>query len=144
LVPVAVQAQRGGGGNPNVGTVTIGTAPGLLRVNGAVAGNEPAPATGTSTITVKASAANKPQKVLVQLSAAMPAGLSLSLDMTPPTGATAPGTVALDATARELMGNITNTINETQTLTYTFAATAAAGVVGAQSRTVTFTITAWP
>jgi hypothetical protein len=137
---IAVGARAQG----TVGTVTVGGAPALLRVNSAVAGAEPAPKTGTSTITVKASKANKPQKILVQLSAAMPAGLTLSLDMTAPTGATDPGTVALDATARELMGNITNLTNETETLTYTFAATAAAGVVGAQSRTVTFTITAWP
>ena len=138
LVPLAARAQG------VTGTVTVGAAPGLLRVNSAVAGAEPLAKTGTSTITVKAAKANKPQKILVQLSVAMPTGLTLSLDMTPPTGATAAGTVALDATARELMGNITNLTNETETLTYTFAATTAAGVVAAQSRTVTFTITAWP
>lgn len=128
----------------NIGTITVGAAPALLRVNIAVPGFEPAARTGTSTINVKASRANKPQKILVQLSAAMPANTTLSLDMTAPTGATDPGTVALDATARELMGNITNTVVETKTLTYTFAATVAAGVIAAQSRTVTFTITAWP
>ena len=135
---MAAQAQG------NVGTITVGAAPALLRVNSAVAGFQPGAKTGTSTITVKAARANKPQKIMVQLNAAMPAGLTLSLDMTAPTGATAAGTVALDATARELMGNITNLTNETETLTYTFTATVAAGVVAAQSRTVTFTITAWP
>lgn len=138
LVPVALRAQG------NVGTITVGAAPALFRVTTTVAGFEPAPLTGTSTITVRAARANKPQKIMVQLNAAMPTGLTLSLAMTAPTGATAAGTVALDATARELMGNITNTVSETETLTYTFAATAAAGVVAAQSRTVTFTITAWP
>jgi hypothetical protein len=74
----------------------------------------------------------------------MPAGLTLTLDMTPPTGATDQGTVTLDATARALMGNIINTVTEVETLTYTFTATAAAGVVALQARTVTFTITNWP
>ena len=142
LVCLIAGAARAQGGT--IGTVTVGAAPALLRINSGVAGFEPDPKTGTSTITVKASKANKPQKILVQLSAAMPPNMTLSLVMTAPTGATSPGTVALDATARELMGNITNIANETETLTYTFAATAAAGVVGAQSRTVTFTITAWP
>jgi hypothetical protein len=144
VAPLAAQAQGRGGGVGTIGTVTVGGPPALLRVSTAVAGMEPTPRTGTSTITVKAANVNKPQKILVQLSAAMPADMTLSLNMTAPTGATSPGTVALDATARELMGNITNTTDETLTLTYTFAATAAAGVVAAQSRTVTFTITAWP
>ncbi len=140
LVSGVAQAQ----GRGNIGTVSLGGAPALLRVNSAMAGAEPNPKSGTSSITVRAANSNKPQKILVQLSADMPANMTLSLDMTAPSGATDPGTVALDATARELMGNITNTTNETETLTYTFAATVAAGVVGAQSRTVTFTITAWP
>lgn len=139
LLPVVSRAQGG-----TVGTVTVGAAPGLLRVNAAVAGLEPTAVTGTSTITVKAQKANKPQKITAQLNAAMPAGLTLTLDMTAPTGATAQGTVTLDATARALMGNITNLTAETETLTYTFTATTAAGVVAAQSRTVTFTILAWP
>jgi hypothetical protein len=148
------QAVRGGGlvcllavasrAQGTIGIVTVGAAPALLRVNAAVAGFEPNPVTGTSTITVKAAKANKPQKITVALNAAMPAGLTLTLDMTVPTGATDQGTVTLDATARALMGNITNLTAETETLTYTFSATAAAGVVAAQSRTVTFTITAWP
>ena len=139
LVPALGRAQAG-----TVGTVTVGAAPGLLRVTSAVAGFEPDPVTATSSITVKAQKANKPQKITVQLNTAMPAGLTLTLDMTVPTGATDQGTVTLDATARALMGNITNLTAETETLTYTFIATAAAGVVAAQSRTVTFTILAWP
>ena len=139
LLPGMAQAQPG-----TVGTVTASAGPPLMRVSSAVAGFEPNPVTGTATITVKAQKSNKPQQVTAQLNAAMPAGLTLTLDMTTPTGATSQGTVTLDATARALMGNIKNLTAETETLTYTFTATTAAGVVAADSRTVTFTITSWP
>ena len=128
----------------NVGAITAGPSPALFRVTLAVAGFEPNPVIRTSTVSVRATKSNKPQQVLVSLNAAMPAGLSMTLGMTTPSGATDPGPVTLDATARALMTDISNTTFETETLTYTFAATAAAGVVAVQSRTVTFTITAWP
>jgi hypothetical protein len=70
--------------------------------------------------------------------------MTLTVTMTAPTGATSMGAVTLDATARDLVGNITNTANETEQITYVLSATAAAGVVTAQSRTVTFTIASWP
>lgn len=139
FLPFAAQAQ-----GANAGKITVGAAPGLLRVSVAVAGFQPNPVTQTSTINVRAGKANRPQQVMAQLNAAMPAGLTLTLDMTPPTGATDLGTVTLDATGRALVGNIQNTTFETETLTYTFTATVAAGVVAAQSRTVTFTIISWP
>ena len=97
-----------------------------------------------TTYTAKAKQANRPQKITGQLNAAMPVGMTLTVTLVATTGATSDGTVTLDATARELVGNITNTANETHGITYVLSATAAAGVVLSQSRTVTFTITAWP
>jgi hypothetical protein len=82
--------------------------------------------------------------VTAQLSAIMPSGLTLTAELSPPTGGTSNGPVALDVTARDLVGNITSTTVQSLTLTYTFATTVAAGVVALQSRTVTFTILAWP
>ena len=139
VLAVAAEAQ-----GANVGRITVGASPALFRVNIAVAGFEPLPVVRTSTVSVRASKANKPQQVMVSLDAPLPAGLTMTLDMTTPTGATSPGTVTLDATARALMTDISNTAVETETLTYTFSATVAAGVVAAEFRTVTFTITAWP
>lgn len=139
LFPIAGHAQPG-----TVGTVTASAGPALMRVSSAVAGFEPNPVTAIATITVRAQKANKPQQITAQLNAPMPAGLTLTLDMTVPTGATSQGAVTLDATARALMGNITNLSAETETLTYTFTATTSAGVVAADSRTVTFTISSWP
>jgi hypothetical protein len=74
----------------------------------------------------------------------MPPGVTLTVNLTAPTGATSNGAVTLDATARDLVGNITNLIASTQTLTYVLSATPAAGVVLPSSRIVTFTLTNWP
>jgi hypothetical protein len=128
----------------NIGTITVGAAPATLRIFVAVPGFDPTAVSGTSTYTVKASKANKPQKVSASLNLAMPTGVTLSVALTAPTGATTNGTVALDATVRDLVGNITNTTAEVETITYTLSATAAAGVVPFSSRTVTFTIASWP
>ena len=136
-----VLAARGQG---TIGTITTGANPPLLRITTGVAGADPTSVTAASTYTVKAAKANKPQKVTGQLNAAMPAGVTLTITLSAPTGATSNGPVALDATARDLVGNITNLTAEVETITYTLSATAAAGVVTAQTRTVTLTVTAWP
>lgn len=139
FVPIVAAAAQG-----TIGTITVGANPSLLRVSSAVAGLDPNSVTAASTITVKAAKANKPQKITGVLNTAMPTGVTLTIDITAPTGATSNGPVALDATVRDLVGNITNLTAEVETITYTLSATAAAGVVAATSRTVTLTITAWP
>jgi hypothetical protein len=128
----------------NVGTISVSGNPALMRVSTAVAGQDPAPVTASASFTAKAGKATKPQKISAQLDAAMPAGVTLTLNMGAPTGATSNGDVALDATVRDLVGNITNTTVQTLPMTYTLTATAAAGVITASTRTVTFTITSWP
>lgn len=132
------------GAQANVGTITIGAAPATLRISVAVPGSDPAAVTGTSTYTIRAGKANKPQKVSASLNTAMPTGVTLTVALTAPTGATTNGAVALDATVRDLVGNITNTTAEVENITYTLSATAAAGVVPFSTRTVTFTVAAWP
>ncbi len=133
------------GAQANVGTIALVGTPSTLRISTAVAGSNPDPVSSTGLqYTTKASKANKPQKIMVNLNLAMPAGVTLTLDMVAPAGANDDGTVTLDATARELVGNITNTTATTLGMTYTLSATAAAGVIALTSRTVTFTITAWP
>lgn len=128
----------------NAGAMTVSGNPALLRINIAVAGFDPSSVSASTTYTIKAGKANRPQKVSAALNAAMPAGVTLTVQLTAPTGASSLGPVALDATVRDLVGNITNTTVETQTITYTLSATAAAGVIPAGSRTVTFTVASWP
>jgi hypothetical protein len=133
------------GQGANAGTLTLIGTPSTLRISTAVAGSDPDPVTSTGLqYTARAGKASKPQKIMVNLNTAMPTGVTLTLDMVAPAGAQDDGTVTLDATARELVGNITNTTATTQSMTYTLSATAAAGVIALTSRTVTFTITSWP
>lgn len=138
LEPSVARAQAG-----IIGTVTVAGTPGLLRVSSATPGMEPLSVSTTASYTVKANRSNKPQKVMGQIDTPMPAGVTLTITLSPTTGATSNGPVALDATARDLVGNITHTTAQTGTITYTLTATAAAGVLSG-TRTVTLTITNWP
>ena len=119
--------------------------PGLLRVSNAVAGSEPvAVSNSATTYTVTTPGANRLHKVTAQLNAAMPAGLTLTATFAPPPASTSLGPVALDMTARDVVTNIPRNTNATQGITYTLAATAAAGVVPPTSRIVTLTIVRAP
>ena len=124
--------------------LTILTSPSAMTINTAVAGLPPTDRTSNVTNYIITGKKNRAYKITGRLSAVMPPGVSLTVTLTAPTGATSSGPVTLDATARDLVGNITNTVAETQQITYVLSATPAAGVVTAQSRTVTFTIAAWP
>ena len=80
-----------------------------------------------------------------QLNASMPAGVTLTLSAPPTPGGTSYGAVALDVTARDIITGIAGfSGNASASLTYTLSASAAAGVIPLQSRTVTLTITAAP
>ncbi|HET9424460.1 MAG TPA: hypothetical protein VFO55_03740 [Gemmatimonadaceae bacterium] len=116
-----------------------------MVINTAIAGFPPTDAQdATTTYTVKSGGRNSPVKISGRLNTLMPAGMTLTINMAPTTGATSNGTVTLDATTRDLVGNIVHTNNRTAAITYVISATPEAGVVSPQSRTVTFTLTAWP
>ena len=147
----AWQAVRGGGLlcfcalAAQAQTLSVSGSPGTMVINTAIAGQPPTSDNdATTTYTVKAQNKNRPLKVTGRLNSTMPPGVTLTVNMQAPTGATSIGTVTLDATARDLVGNITNTTAQTLSISYTLSATAAAGVVTPQSRTVTLTLTAWP
>lgn len=127
-------------------TLTVSGSPAAMKITTAAsAGSQPTSVSNAiTTYTAKAKQSFKPQKITAQLSSVMPAGVTLTIDMVPTTGGVDFGIVTLDATARDVIGNITNTVNETHAITYTLSATVAAGVVTSQSRTVTLTITAYP
>ena len=126
-------------------TLSVSGSPGNLVINTAIAGQPPTSDNdATTTYTVKGLNKNSPLKITGRLNAAMPPGMTLTINMAPPGGAVSNGTVTLDATTRDLVGDITNSNAQTRSITYTLSATPAAGVVPPQSRTVTLTITAWP
>jgi hypothetical protein len=127
-------------------TITVSGSPAAMSITTAAgAGFGPTSVSNViTTYTAKAKKATAPQKVTAQLDAAMPPGVTLTIDMVPTTGGVDFGVVTLDATARDVIGNMTNTANETHGITYTLSATVGAGVIVPQSRTVTLTLTAYP
>jgi hypothetical protein len=132
-------------GTGHAQSITDSGNPTLLLVSAAVAGSQPTPVVNNST-TYRARTTNNggPQKITGRINSNMAAGLTLTIELQPTTGATSLGPVTLSTTTRDLLTNLTNTANETRTITYTFSATVAAGVVAAASKTVTLTIIDWP
>lgn len=126
-------------------TLTDSGDPGTLTVTTAIAGFQPSVVIdATTTYTAKTNNKNKEKKITGRLNTAMPAGLTLTIELTPLTGAIGYGPVTLDATARDLVGNITNTTLQTASITYRLQADVTAGVVALTSRTVTLTIVDYP
>lgn len=126
-------------------TLTTAGSPGLMRVSSAIAGSEPVPITvAGGTYTVTTGNPNRTYAVTAQLNANMPAGTTMAISLAAPPGATSLGAVALDVTARNVVTGIPRQTNSTQSITYTFTATASAGVVPLSSRTVTLTIVRFP
>src|SRR4051794_28679272 len=82
--------------------VTVSGSPASMNITtAAAAGFGPTSIVNSvTTYTARAKKATSPMKITAQLSAAMPAGVTLTLDMVPTTGGVDFGTITLDATAR--------------------------------------------
>ncbi len=130
----------------NTALTVSGSPASPMKITTATAGFPPNSAIdATTTYSVKAKFSTSPQKILASISSVMPPGMTLTVDLVAPsTPATSNGAVALGTSPLQVVGDITNTVLETNTITYTLSATAAAGVVTSQSRIVTFTLLAWP
>lgn len=110
-----------------------------LVIDTATAGSNPTPATAASTWAVTT---NQTAKIAASItSGAIPAGLTLKVDLSPPTGASGAGPQTLSATAVDLVTNIVKRAQSGITVTYSLDATLAAGVVPSTLVTVTYTIT---
>lgn len=113
--------------------------PAPLVIDAATAGS--APASATSSGTSYAITTNEPnQKIIASLSDAMPAGVTLEVTLTPPTGATGMGAVALGTAGVDVVSAITATTAAGLPITYRLSATPLAQVTTPATRTVTFTI----
>lgn len=126
-------------------TLTTAGTPGLMRVSSAVAGSEPMPITvAGGTYTIRTANPNRTYAITAQLNANMPTGSTMAISLAAPPGGTSLGAVALDVTARNVVIGIGRNVSSTQSITYTFTATAAAGVLPLSSRTVTLTVIRFP
>lgn len=110
-----------------------------LVVNTATAGSNPTSVTAAATWAVTTNQTGA--KITASIGSAMPAGLTLSVNLTAPTGATSAGAQSLSTTSIDLVTAITKTAQSPMAVSYSLAATAAAGVVSSTTRTVTYTIT---
>jgi len=111
-----------------------------LVINTAVAGSAPTSVTSsgnTWSVTTNQTGAS----ITASIPTAMPAGLTLSANLTAPSGATSTGLTAIGTTAVNVVTGITKLNASGLALSYQLDATAAAGVVGSATRVVTYTIT---
>jgi hypothetical protein len=115
-------------GSPSlvIATATAGSPP-----------NSAVNATATWAVTTNQSSA----KVTGSIASAMPAGLTLSANLSAPAGGTSIGLQALGTVAVDLVTGITQVAQGALGVTYQLDATVGAGVVASTTRTVTYTIT---
>jgi hypothetical protein len=126
-------------------TLSVSADPGTLKITTAFAGSPPNDAVNsTTTYTVAVRNKNRPQKIVAELDAAMPVGTTLTIDLSPVNKSTGVGPVSLTTTPQDLVVAISNTSHRTAAITYTFSASSAAGVIPSSTRTVTFTLLAYP
>ena len=110
-----------------------------LTITTAVAGSQPTSATfGTSTWAVTTNQTGA--KISASIPTAMPAGLTLSVNLAPPAGATSALLQPLGTAAVDLVTVITKLAVGALSATYQLDATVAAGVVASATRVVTYTI----
>jgi hypothetical protein len=110
-----------------------------LTISTATAGSNPTNATANATWAVTTNQSNA--KISASIGSDMPAGLTLAVDLTAPTGGSSAGAQALSTVAVDLVTGITKLAQGAIPLTYSLSATPAAGVVASQTRIVTYTIT---
>ena len=130
-------------GNARAQALAVSGSPSTMRITSAVAGAQPTSVVDASTTyTMDPKQNNK--KLVAQINAPMPTGVTLSVTLDAPPGATNVPNVALGTTAQTVVTNIDAQKKFTLGITYTLSATPAAGVVPLQSRTVTLTIVSMP
>jgi polyisoprenoid-binding protein YceI len=125
-------------------TLSVSGSPPALVVSTAVAGAQPLAVTDATTSYTTSALLLQKKKITGQLNANMPAGVTLTIALVAPSGATSNGTVTLDNTPRDLVVNISNLIPATYPITYVLSATVSAGVIPSSSRTVTLTLVNFP
>jgi hypothetical protein len=134
----------GGSGFAHAQTLSVTGTPSTMTISGAVAGSQPATLTNNATTYTVSALLILPKKITAQINTNMPAGVTLTVLLVPPSGATNAGRVALDNIARDVVSNITNALPQTRIIEYQLSATVSAGVIPSSSRTVTFTLVNYP
>jgi hypothetical protein len=122
-----------------VSQISFSGSPSLV-ISTATAGSAPTSATASATYAVTTNETG--QKITASIDQAMPTGVALKVQLGAPTGASSAGQVTLGTSAQDVVTGISTLNASGLSVGYTLTATSAAGVVSADSRTVTYTITA--
>jgi len=119
---------------------SITSTPVTLTITTATAGSDPTPVTDNSSVwAVTTNQTNA--KISASIPTDMPTGVTLGVQLAAPAGATSTAKNLASGTAQDLVTGITKVKGNALTVTYTLSATAAAGVIAADSRVVTYTMT---
>lgn len=123
--------------------LSVSGSPAQMKVSTAIAGSAPTAVTNSSTTySVSSNPSSGHFAITASLNTAMPAGVTLKATLAASRG-TSLGAVTLSTVAQNVVSGITARMFG-QPITYTLAATAAAGVVPLQTRRVTLTLISTP
>jgi hypothetical protein len=122
--------------------VQLTTGAGSMVIGSATAGSPPTPvSTATARYRVKVGNGTTKQ-ITASINSAMPAGVTMTISLVAPPGATSAGTVTLGTTAQTVVTNVTNnSFSSNLAITYTLTATSAAGVIASSNKIVTLFVT---
>ena len=121
-----------------INRISLSGSPSLV-ISTAAAGSAPTSATANATYAITTNETDR--KITAQLDVDAPAGVAISVSLAAPSGGTSAGAVQLSTTAQDVVTGISTVNASGLNVTYSLTATAAAGVVPAFTRTVTYTIT---
>ena len=109
-----------------------------LVISTATAGSAPTSATANATYAITTNETGR--KITAEIDSDLPGGTALSVSLAAPSGGTSAGAVTLSTIAQDVVTGISTANASGLNVTYSLTATAAAGVVPAGTRTVTYTI----
>lgn len=122
-----------------INEISLSGNPATLTINSATAGSNPTSASDSST--TYSITTNQTSKVITgSIDSNMPSGLTLSISLIAPSGATSAGSVAMTTTPQNLVTSISSVAQSSLGITYVLSASSLAASQGPLMRTVTYTI----
>jgi len=123
-----------------INEISVSGNPGALTVSTSTAGSAPNLVSDTST-TYNVTTNGTGKKITGAINTNMPANVTLQINLVAPAGGSSTGDTTLSSEAADLVTGITKLSEGTLGITYKLSATAAAGIVGSATKTVTLTLT---
>ena len=124
-----------------INEVSLSAASITLTISEATAGSEPTDATGSSSYDITTNCATDGKILTAKLDSAMPSNTELKATFAAPTGGVSAGEVILTASAQNVVTAIDAVAESDLSIAYTLTGTVAAGIVAADTKTLTLTLT---